>query len=234
MLLKYFQWEGRFPEPPQDIPRAVAQHIAHTLTMSEDRFCRYDLEGRTARYHKEQIRHWTGFRPGTTTEAEAVTAWVCAHTRVDDATISQLTTRMLERYKARKIEPPTPQRLERFAHSALRQNETPRHRRVPVGHPAPSRRHSLWLGGTVLRGQTRHEELLADFKRVTGKTGILFHMAEASLEHPKDHVDEVSYPVVGEQTLRDLVKEYHATGRSYREKVHLMQILTQRRAYAAG
>jgi hypothetical protein len=28
------------------------------------------------------------------------------------------------------------------------------------------------------------------------------------------------YPVVGEQTLRDLVKEYRASGRSYREKVH--------------
>jgi TnpA family transposase len=28
------------------------------------------------------------------------------------------------------------------------------------------------------------------------------------------------YPVVGEQTLRDLVKEYRASGRSYREKIH--------------
>ena len=61
---------------------------------------------------------------------------------------------------------------------------------------------------------------MADFKRVTGKTGILFQMAEASLDHPKGQVDEVIYPVVGEQTLRDLVKEYRVTGRSYREKVH--------------
>jgi hypothetical protein len=64
------------------------------------------------------------------------------------------------------------------------------------------------------------KELRADCKRVTGKTGLLFQMAEASLDHPKGQVDEVIYPVVGEQTLRDLVKEYHATGRSYREKVH--------------
>src|SRR6266568_8617469 len=64
------------------------------------------------------------------------------------------------------------------------------------------------------------KELLADFKRVTGKTGILVQRAEASLDHPKGQVDEVIYPVVGEQTLRDLVKEYRATGRSYREKVH--------------
>jgi hypothetical protein len=55
---------------------------------------------------------------------------------------------------------------------------------------------------------------------VSGKPGLLFHMAEASLDHPKGQVDEVIYPVVGEQTLRNLVKEYHASGRSYREKVH--------------
>ncbi len=35
------------------------------------------------------------------------------------------------------------------------------------------------------------DELLADFKRVTGKPGILFQMAEASLDHPKGQVDEV-------------------------------------------
>jgi hypothetical protein len=61
------------------------------------------------------------------------------------------------------------------------------------------------------------KEVLADFKRVNGKTGLLFHMAEASLDYPKGQVDEVIYPVVGEQTLRNLVKEYHATGRSYRD-----------------
>ena len=55
---------------------------------------------------------------------------------------------------------------------------------------------------------------------MSGKTGVLFHLAGASLDHPKGQVDEVIYPVVGEQTLRDLVKEYHASGRSYREKAH--------------
>ncbi len=37
--------------------------------------------------HKSGIRQWWGFRPGTTTDAETLTAWVCAHTRVDDATL---------------------------------------------------------------------------------------------------------------------------------------------------
>src|SRR5262245_60792092 len=120
ILLKYFQWEGRFPMSPQEIPSAVVAHLAETLGVAMHRFTRYDLEGRMARYHKEQIRQWTGFRSDTTRDAEAITAWVCAHTRVEDATLPQVLARLGERYKALKIELPTPQRLERLAHSAVR------------------------------------------------------------------------------------------------------------------
>jgi hypothetical protein len=77
ILLKYFQWEGRFPMSPQEIPSAVVAHLAATLGVAMDRFPRYDLDGRMARYHKEQIRQWTGFRSDTTRDAEAIIAWVC-------------------------------------------------------------------------------------------------------------------------------------------------------------
>jgi hypothetical protein len=63
-------------------------------------------------------------------------------------------------------------------------------------------------------------ELLADFKRVTGKTRLLFQMAAVSLAHPAEPVQEVIYPVVGVQTLRDLVTEGAATGHFYRDQVH--------------
>jgi hypothetical protein len=120
VLLKYFQWEGRFPEHGQDVPRAIVDHIARTLTIPRERYPQYDLEGRSARYHKEQIRQWTGFRVGTTADADAITTWLCAHTRVDEATPAQLTVRALERYKALHIEPPTPGRLERMTHAVQR------------------------------------------------------------------------------------------------------------------
>jgi TnpA family transposase len=322
VLLKYFQWEGRFPEHLQDVPRAVVDHIGHTLTMPVERYLQYDLRGRSARYHKEQIRQWMGFRAGTT--ADAITTWLCAHIRVDDATPSRLTARVLERYKALHIEPPTAGRLERMTHAAqrtleeqffttlsealkpetrqmidtlLKENpgplslsvlkadagrrsldsleaeveklrqlqglELPHDLLTPIStrylqrlklrvvaetlhelrrHPDPVRYGWVALFCAVraqeitdnltdmllhlvhkmgVNAEKRVEkELLADFKRVTGKTGLLFHLAEVSLDHPKGQVDEVIYPAVGEQTLRDLVKEYRASGRSYREKVH--------------
>ena len=59
-------------------------------------------------------------------------------------------------------------------------------------------------------------ELLDDLKRVTGKQNMLFELADATLAQPDGVVRDVVFPVVDEQTLRDLVKEWKATGPTYR------------------
>ena len=59
-------------------------------------------------------------------------------------------------------------------------------------------------------------ELLDDLKRVTGKQNLLFEVAGAALEKPDGIVRDVVFPVVGEQTLRDLVREAKASGPTYR------------------
>lgn len=64
------------------------------------------------------------------------------------------------------------------------------------------------------------KELIEDFKRVSGKNGMLFRIAEASLEHPEEMVKDVVYPVVSKPTLQNLVKEFKSTGSTYREKVY--------------
>jgi hypothetical protein len=61
-------------------------------------------------------------------------------------------------------------------------------------------------------------ELLDDLKRVTGKQNLLFELADATLAQPDGIVRDVVFPVVDEQTLRDLVKEWKATGPSYRNE----------------
>ncbi len=64
------------------------------------------------------------------------------------------------------------------------------------------------------------KELLDDFKKVSGKTGILFQLAEAAMDKPDGVVKEVLYPVVGETTLKNLVREFKSTGTAYKEKVY--------------
>ena len=64
------------------------------------------------------------------------------------------------------------------------------------------------------------QQVLAEFRRVEGKTGLLFRLAEAALDHPKGIVEDVLFPIVSEQTLRELVKEYKAT-HSYQQQIQV-------------
>ena len=63
-------------------------------------------------------------------------------------------------------------------------------------------------------------EMFEDFRRVRGKTTVLFKLAEAAVDNPDGVVHDVLYPVVGEQTLRDLVKEFKSSGPLFRTVVH--------------
>ena len=73
--------------------------------------------------------------------------------------------------------------------------------------------------------------LVDDLKRVHGKTGMLYRVAEASLDHPTGVVHEVIFPVVSEATLRDLVQEWKATGPFYRAHVQTVMRSAYRSHY---
>lgn len=62
-------------------------------------------------------------------------------------------------------------------------------------------------------------ELTEDLRRVRGKESILFRLAEAAVEHPDEAVRTALYPVVGEKTLRELVKEAKANEQVFQARV---------------
>ncbi|MCA1680567.1 MAG: Tn3 family transposase, partial [Actinobacteria bacterium] len=77
--------------------------------------------------------------------------------------------------------------------------------------------------GIGTRAENRVErELISDLRRVRGKQGILFRLAEAALEHPDDTVRAALFPVVGEGTLRDLVREAKTNDQALRQRVRTM------------
>ncbi len=65
-----------------------------------------------------------------------------------------------------------------------------------------------------------NQELIDEFKTVSGKTGLLFRIAEAAIASPTGVVEQVIYPVVSLSTLKDLVAEYKSTGNFYQQRVH--------------
>ena len=342
LLLKYFQYEGRFPTSKAEIPRDVVRYIAQLLKVSPDRFDSYHWQGRTIKAHRAIVRDFLGITEATVKDAENLTAWLETQVLAYELKLESLELAARERLRHLKIEPPTPERLERIVRSAIRRFEdnfcqksaeklsssvrtkldellettpnienseeleetenTPSHnspsplsvlksdpgrlgldsliseaakltqlrqlelpdnlfggistkvlqiykQRVAVEPPRELRRHPDSRRYTLLsafcclrtqeitdklveiliqiihrlnaRAERRvSKELLDDFKKVSGKTGILFQLAEAAMDQPDGVVKEVIYPVVGETTLKNLVREFKSTGTAYKEKVY--------------
>jgi TnpA family transposase len=65
-------------------------------------------------------------------------------------------------------------------------------------------------------------EMLNDLRRVRGKEGILFALATAAVDHPDEMVRDALYPVVGEATLRELVREAKANAAAFSARVRVV------------
>jgi len=327
VLLKYFQVDWRFPRGRTEVPVAAVAHLAHELGVPATAFLAYDWAGRMVKQHRATIRTFLGIRESSLADQQAVTAWVLAQVVTQTQQVEALRGAFQDRCRALRLEPPTPERVERHlrtilaayderccaailirlsaetragleallsvaaepaGHSALADlkldpgpftvgtvmQETaklarlrqlglppdlfagvpPRvvegfRRRVVAEelhelrrHP-PARRLTLLaafcqvrareltdtlaelLSDTIqhihVRAERRVERtLLRDLKRVTGKQALLAAIAEAALARPDEPVRAVIYPVVGEQTLRDLLKEFKSTGPAYTQQVY--------------
>jgi len=72
-----------------------------------------------------------------------------------------------------------------------------------------------------VRAEKRVEQEYAnEFQRVANKEGILYRIAEATVEHPDDPVSKVVFPVASEKLLRDVIKEHKAKSPAFRQQVH--------------
>jgi uncharacterized protein DUF4158 len=62
VLLKYFQYEGRFPQHPREVPSEVVTYLAQQLDLEPEIWNHYDWHGRAIKYHRAQIRQELGVR----------------------------------------------------------------------------------------------------------------------------------------------------------------------------
>ncbi len=331
--LKFFQVEGRFPASRAEVPEAVVEHVAQQLGLQPGELVRFNWQGRAATYLRTRIRSLLGFRAATVQDADDLTAWLAAQDEVQDGSFECLATLVYEQCRARRLEPPSPDRVERLVRSAVHLAQarlaeavagqlsattrqalgalielpeaplaepaaeewsplatlkadpgrisldsllgevaklrtirdlglpgglfdgvSPRlvvrlRQRAAAEPPRELRAHAEPLRYTLLaafcdrrlgeitdnlldlligvihkisvRAEQRvEEELLADLQRVPGKAGLLYRLAEAALADPDGRVRDVVFPVVGEQTLRDLVHEHLTGGPMVRRRIH--------------
>ncbi len=332
IALKFFQLEGRFPSHSNEVAAVVVAHIARQIKVPSEKYLQYDWGGRSIKYHRAQIRSFLGFRGVTLRDIHHLGDWLSEKVLPHDHALEHLRNAVYQRLRTLRIEPPTPDQIDRHIRTALHAFEKrfcttifdslqtatqaqleellsatgtaqsdpslpersaftelkhdpgriglesvfteiarlERIRRMALPenlfrnlstkvlrtyrqqaaveelhemqrHPKALRYTLLsifsWLrskeitdGLVELLNQVVHrigaraerrieEEFIKDLKRVAGKNSLLFQLAEAAVTHPEGIVKNVLYPVVSEQTLRELVLEWQATGTAYQQKV---------------
>ncbi|MGH3518510.1 MAG: Tn3 family transposase [Haloechinothrix sp.] len=95
------------------------------------------------------------------------------------------------------------------------------------------------LISTVHRINARAEvrvtnELIKEFKRVTGKENLLFRVAEATVDAGDRLVRDTVFPVATQAVLRDLVAEFKSSGPTYQRTVKATLKASYTSHYRAG
>jgi hypothetical protein len=75
-LLKFFQYEAKFPASLREVPKDVLKYISQLVNVEPEDFGEYNLSSRTATYHRKQIREFCGFRSPTSEDADDLGDWL--------------------------------------------------------------------------------------------------------------------------------------------------------------
>ncbi len=154
VLVRFFAREGRFPGPGEDVGEEAVSHLARQVGVPAEAYEGYDRGGRTAEYHRAQIREAFGFRPATAADADALVDWLSKEVAPREYDLERLEEAAYARMRASKVEPPTPGRVERAARSALRRFDE-RFRERTLSRLSPetlSELDALLLGPDTLHG----------------------------------------------------------------------------------
>ena len=76
LSLKYLEAEARFPSGEICFDERTVRSVAEQLAVDRAGLAGYDWSGRTARYHRRQIREHFGFREFTEADEKAAARWL--------------------------------------------------------------------------------------------------------------------------------------------------------------
>ena len=340
--LKFFQFQGFFPDSEKDIPHEIAVYLAQATNSAVANLDVYEWDGRTGQRHRKKILGFLGLRRPSGEDLQKLRTWLTTEILALDVPFERLQGLAVEWFAKQLLAPLDPEPLGRLLRSTIHAFETglfqsianllstetkasidkllmveepsaddengavksasivkdddlgllhlkgdagrigldsvlqeiaklsrirrltlpiqaltalptkwlqKYRRRVGTESSWELRRHPPEIRYTLVAAycwQRQHEiidalielliqvihkigtraenkvekELLNDLRRVRGKTNVLFKLAEAAVDEPDGVVKDVLYPVVGLETLKDLVKEFKASGPAYNKVVH--------------
>jgi TnpA family transposase len=117
VLLLFYRARGRFPRAAE-VDRHAAAELARALGVpAPDGAAALlpDSDDRTLKRQRAEIRTLLGFREATVADAEALGTWLRDHAVARTRDLGELTAEAEARCRALRIEPPTPDRIDRVA-----------------------------------------------------------------------------------------------------------------------
>lgn len=84
ILLKFLQYRGYFPEEISEISLNTVAAIADQLEINGKLWSQYNLAGRTADRHRQEIKDYLGFRSPSKKNRIEVHSWVCAALSIEN------------------------------------------------------------------------------------------------------------------------------------------------------
>jgi TnpA family transposase len=133
VMLLFFCARGRFPRAATEVDDGVVAALARALGVPVPRdgaALLPEVADRTAERQRAEIRALLGFREASVADAEALAAWLGDHVVGRTRDIAAVTAEAEARCRALRIEPPTPDRLERIVRAAVRAHDDRRHAAV--------------------------------------------------------------------------------------------------------
>jgi hypothetical protein len=124
VLLKFFQYEGCFPESRREIPADVMRYLAVQQGVPLNILDDFDWQGRTARRQRAEILEWLDIRRMEKAHWKELANWLHAEILPADLSLEQLTERTHEWLRIHRLDAPGKNKLERLLRAQTHAFET--------------------------------------------------------------------------------------------------------------
>src|SRR5712691_2980804 len=123
ILLKAFQFDGRFPDRREDVASSVVVHLASQTRVPSQAYSDGEWSERTQRQQRAQIREYCGFRVFRAEDEPALVAWVSERVTSPNPDAESLKSAAYGHLRSQLLEPPATERLRRLLRMAVGQRE---------------------------------------------------------------------------------------------------------------
>jgi len=121
ILLKTFQFDGRFPDRREDVADSIVIHLARQTGVPPEAYSEGEWSERTERHQRAQIREHCGFRLFRAEDEPALVVWLSERVTSPNSEAEDLKIAAYGHLRSQRLEPPTPERLHRLLRRAVEQ-----------------------------------------------------------------------------------------------------------------